>query len=370
MSTPQASHDRVVLTGISSRAWEHPADRSALVALRGVRGFDQVLRWMSGLLRERSHRLLALASSVQVSERQFAGVNEIFLDAVRTLDAVTPPELFVTQQPLHNAISIGMDRPFVMVTTGMLDLLDDDELRFVLGHELGHVLSGHSTYRTMLTYLLNVSKRAAVLPVGLLGVRALIAALEEWYRKSELSGDRAGLLAGQDAQAALRAHMKSAGGARLDQMDAEAFLDQAREYDRSGDVRDGVLKLLNLEGHSHPFAAVRALELSRWVDSGDYARILGGDYPRRVDDPSVSITDELRSAARSYRDGVTQSADPFLRLVRSVGEEASGIGARVMSRLRTDEAPGPAGEEVVDAEPVDTEPVDTEPLDAEPLDED
>src|SRR5207248_5365738 len=110
---------------------------------------------------------------------------------------------------------------------------------------LGHVLSGHAMYRSMLDHLLALSRRMFFVPVGYLGLRALITALEEWYRKSELSCDRAGLLAGQDPASALRAQMKIAGGARLGEMDVTAFLEQAREYDAQGDLRDGVLKLLS-----------------------------------------------------------------------------------------------------------------------------
>lgn len=54
---------------ISSRAWEHPADRTALSALRRLKGFDQILKLMSGMLRERQHRLLYLASAARVGPR-------------------------------------------------------------------------------------------------------------------------------------------------------------------------------------------------------------------------------------------------------------------------------------------------------------
>ena len=74
------------------------------------------------------------------------------------------------------------------------------------------MLSGHAVYRTMLFHLARLTARAVWLPLGYWGLRAIVAALEEWQRKSELSCDRAGLLVGQDSDAALRALMKSAGG--------------------------------------------------------------------------------------------------------------------------------------------------------------
>lgn len=334
MPSGQSGGGRRRFPGISSRAYEHPADRTALVALRGLSGFDSVLRALSGFFRERSHRYLYLASSIRVSDRQFAEVHSLFEEAVETLDVPGPPELYIAQDPRVWAHAIGMDQPFIVVSTGMVDLMDPHELRFVLGHELGHVLSGHAVYRTMLHHLISLSRRMWM-PIGYLGLRAIITTLEEWQRKSELSADRAGLLVAQDFDVALRAQMKTAGGSRLHDMDPEAFLDQAREYDAAGDLRDGVIKLLNLEGQSHPFAVLRAAELRRWVDSGDYARILAGDYPLRADDAEASFTDEFRAAARSYKRTFDESADPLMKLLRGVGEEAAGVAGRVFDRVRS-----------------------------------
>jgi Zn-dependent protease with chaperone function len=337
---PTAARVWVQLPDLSSRAYEHPADRSALVALRRLSGFDVVLRRLSGLLGERRLRLLYLASAVRVSEAQFAGLDRIYADAVATLDLPSRPELYVTQRPVPQAMTLGLDVPFIVVSTGLLDLLDDDELRFVLGHELGHALSGHAVYQTMLISLLRLSASVGWLPIGYLGLRALIAALREWSRKAELSGDRAGLLAGQDPDAALRTHMKLAGGARLDEMDTEAFLAQGGEYDAAGDLRDGVLKLLNLEQQTHPFAVSRAVELRRWIDSGGYDQVLAGDYPRRADDSGTSVADEVRAAARSYKESMDASGDPLVGLLRDLGGGVAGVRDRVTGWIRR---PAPAG---------------------------
>src|SRR5262249_45682323 len=157
---------RVHFPGISSRAWEHPADRAALVTLRTLSGFDTVLKVLSGLLRERQHRLLYLASAVRVDDRQCRGVNMLYEDAVAVLDATRRPELYVMQQPMPGALTIGMDQPFIVVTTGLLDLLDDEELRFCLGHEVGHAESGHAVYRTMLMHLMRLAGPARSAPLS------------------------------------------------------------------------------------------------------------------------------------------------------------------------------------------------------------
>jgi hypothetical protein len=119
--------------------------------------------------------------------------------------------------------------------------------------------------------------------------------------------------------------MKLAGGSRLDEMDTQRFLAQAAEYERTGDMRDGVLKLLNLELQSHPFSVLRAAELSKWIDRGEYGAILGGNYPQREDDAQSDLGSDFRSAARSYKDNFDSSTDPLISALRNFGSTLDGV---------------------------------------------
>src|SRR5215470_10198259 len=277
---------RVRLPDISSRAYEHPADRSALVALRKLTGFDVILKNLANLFSDRSLRLMFLASSVRASEQQFPHLYQSMLDGCYVLDLPRVPELFISQDPQVNAMALGTDKPFIVITTGMVNLMDAEEIRFIIGHELGHVLSGH-----------------------------------------------AGLLAGQDVTAARRALMKTAGGPYLAELSPDAFLEQAREYDAVPDVREGLIKLLQLQGTTHPFAVVRFAELDRWASEGEYADILAGNYPRRDSDRDTSVGEEFKSAAKSYQESWNRSADPLIGAVRGVAGSAVGAGERLMNRF-------------------------------------
>jgi Zn-dependent protease with chaperone function len=333
---------RVRLTGISSRAYEHPADRSALVALRKLSGFDTLLRKLFGLFNERAFRLTYLAGAVRVSERQFPHIYELVRDGSYILDLDEVPEVYVTQNPLVNAMALGRDKPFIVITTGMVNLYDPEELRWVVGHELGHILSGHVVYRTMLLILLRLAARVAFLPITL-GLGAIIWGLEEWFRKSELSCDRAGLLAGQDVDAARRALMKLAGGAQLSELNPDAFREQAHEYDAVPDLRDSILKILQLQGNTHPFAVVRFAELDYWATHGEYERILGGDYTRRDTDSSASVGDEVRNAAKAYQESWNRSQDPLIGIFRGVAEGAARAGGGLFDRLQNRPPTGGSG---------------------------
>jgi Zn-dependent protease with chaperone function len=306
---------RVVLRTISSRAWEHPADRGALVALRRLKGFDTVVKLMSGLINERSVRLLFLGSAIRVDERQFPELHRALNDAASILDAEVVPELYVQAEPAFNAYCIGLDRPIIVINSGMVDLLDEDELRWVLAHELGHALSGHAVFRTILLRLISLSGVFNAVPLGGLGLRMIIAGLMEWRRKSELSADRAGLLATQDPAVAYRALMKLASGGHLENLDQTSFFEQGAEYDAAVDLRDSVLKLLLIERRSHPMPVSRASELRRWVDSGSYTSVLAGDYPTREGDADAKVSEAAQEAASSYSEAFRETQDTLGRLV-------------------------------------------------------
>lgn len=316
---------RVAFPEIAPRAWEHPADAAALVALKKVPGFDLVVRKLFGLLGDRPLRLMSLASAVRVTERQFADVHALYGEACRILDVESPPELFVAQTPLVNAGTIGVDEPFIVVNSGSLNLLDEGELQFVLAHELGHALSGHALYKTMLQLLLRLTFLTMSVPLGGVALWGLLAALLEWDRKSELSADRAGLLVAQDLRLAQRVNMKLAGGGNTEAMSLDEFAAQAREYEESGTLVDSVMKVMSLMGQTHPFPVLRLGELGKWVESGGYDAILEGDYPRRSGETDGSVFGAFREAARQYRRDVDDAKDPLGRTLSQLADQLKDL---------------------------------------------
>ncbi len=289
-----------ILTDIAPRAWEHPADRAALAALRKVPVFDDVLRKLFGFFGEKPIRLAFLASSVRVSERQFPRVSDIYQDVLKTIDAPEDYPLFISQTPIVNAGAYGMDEPFIILNSGTVNLLEDDQLAYVIGHELGHIMSDHVLYRTMTVLLIQLAGMG--FPIVGLAARAVLVALLEWSRKSELSSDRAGLLAVQNPQKVMATMLKMAGGGSDDEMNLDEFIIQAEEYRESGDVADQVFKVLNLMGQSHPFYVLRVAEIRSWIEDGEYDRILRGEYMHRGD-PDPAYNEDLTDAAKTYADG-------------------------------------------------------------------
>ncbi len=280
MST--AAAERIKFPGISPNAFEHPIDRAALETLRKAPGIDKLFKKLASLGFERQVRLHFTADSLRLSPRQCPRVHDLFREACAVLD-MPEPELYLWQEPHPNAFAIGMDRYTLVVTSGLVDLMDDDELRCVIGHELGHIKSGHMLYRTMAIFLAIVGLLAARnLPIVNLLSQALMYAFYDWMRKSELTADRAGLLVSQSADVSVRTLLKLAGGANrfADQLNVEEFLKQADDYE---DMDESLLNVLYkfemTRFQTHPFPALRAREIDRWAKSKEFQEILGGNYP-------------------------------------------------------------------------------------------
>lgn len=308
MAEANVPRTRRILKNIHPSSWEHPADRAALAALRRIPGFDEVLKKLFGLFGEKPIRLAFQANAVRVGEKQFPDLHARYLDVLETLDAPAQYDLFVSQSPLVNAGAYGMDKPFIVLNSAAIRLLDQDETTYLLGHELGHIMSGHVLYRTMTVLLLQLATLG--FPIVGLAARAILVALLEWNRKAELSSDRAGLLTVQHPEASLSAMLKLAGGGYPEETDLNEFLVQADEYRETGDVADMVFKVLNLLGSTHPFHVLRAAELRDWVEGGHYDRILRGEYNRR-DEDRTPYADDLAAAMNAYREDAQSMMQQF-----------------------------------------------------------
>ena len=289
-----------VLNDISATSWEHPADRAALQALRKIPGFDEVVRRIFGFFGERGIRLLFQADAVQVGPKQFPKLHGLMTEVTTTMDWPKQPELYVTQTPLVNAGAVGMDEPFITMNSGSLILLSDDELRVLLGHELGHVMSGHTLYRTVLLILLMFGFNNLPFLAGL-ALLPIQLALLEWSRKAELSSDRAGLLATQDPVASMNVFLKLAGGGKAEETNLAVFMEQAREYETMGGPMDKVYKIINQLNLTHPFHTLRAAELQHWIKDGEYDKILEGHYTHRgEEEEDRPLTQDVSEAAVHY----------------------------------------------------------------------
>ncbi len=293
---------RVRLENISSYAWEHPADRVALNALRKIPGFDKLLKKVVGTFGERNISMVYKAQAVRVGPNQYPAIHQKLLDVCQVLDT-DPPPLYISQTPIANAGAVGMENPFIVLNSSLVELTTPSELEVVIGHEVGHIMSEHALYRTLLHLLLAFGGSFA--PMVNQAIIPITLALLEWSRKAEVSCDRAGLLATQDLNAANGMLCVMAGGirGRRDELNIDAFIEQSDEY-RSDSGLNAYYRMMSTLGRTHPFPVIRVAELRNWIDSGDYWKIVSGEYHRRGE--PRPFTDDAVSGAKAFSDNANK----------------------------------------------------------------
>lgn len=270
--------------GLRAHSFEHPLDASALRNLRSIPGAGAVVKIIQKHFDESSIKHNLMASTVRCGEGQFPELCSLVnLTSARLghEESVTP---YVSSYPFVNAYTGSGQGAYIVFTSEIFSQFNDEQLRFIIGHELGHVLSEHALYRRVARHLLESG--LSMLPgLARYGSLPLRMALFKWLRCSELSADRAGLLACRNLKTALESLFITACGnntglsARAT-LSLPAFIAQAKDLSEQNG-QNFIPSLLNAYAthtHSHPMTAWRVLELIDWVEHGNYLNILANDY--------------------------------------------------------------------------------------------
>jgi len=286
--------------GISSEAFRHPLDREAEAALRSLPGFDLLARKFVEFIYERPQFVYNLGNSIEVGPRQYSTVYQIFRECVRDLDISPTPSVFISQNAQVNAYSLGEEQPTIIINSALLDLMDEQELRAVIAHELGHIKCGHTTLIQMAMWAISTLGTIGEMTFGLGNVisSGLVYAFYEWRRKAELSADRAALLGTDDINVVMRTMMKMAGGSSkyAHEVSVNEFIRQSDRYhDLDNDNLNQIYKFLLYNGGqggflSHPFPVERVRFIRDWSASEEYRKIQQGDYLHADQVGSVDVS--------------------------------------------------------------------------------
>jgi Zn-dependent protease with chaperone function len=259
----------------------HPLDKKALKALKAIPGVDSVLKKLLEWTGESAIRVAFMASAVKVTPKQCPDLYAKLEVACKTL-GVEQPDMYVQQNPLVNAFTGGVEKPIIVLFSGLIERLNDEETMAVIAHEVGHIHAEHVLYLTaarLIEFALNRSV-AALLPgseiIKLIVSLGIASALLAWSRRAELSCDRAALLVMQDPHVIGRTMMKLAGGTFASKIDYELFLEQGREFKKNYDEKrlDRFWADVMNSGLSHPFPIWRVAEVLEWVEKGEYAELM------------------------------------------------------------------------------------------------
>ncbi|HYE13682.1 MAG TPA: M48 family metallopeptidase [Pyrinomonadaceae bacterium] len=267
---------------LNKHDYVHPADSRALAALRAIPGMDKAVTKLLNITGEPLINVIFMASAVRVTPTQCPDLYAKLQVACTTL-GVDMPELYVQQSPVVNAFTYGVDRTIIVLYSALLERLTDEEVLAVIAHEVGHIHAEHVLYLTAARLLQAIADGAiAVSPihnlVAMLISASMEAALKAWMRKAELSCDRAALLITQNPDVIGRTMMKLCGGTFASKVDYEQFLQQARDFQKNYDDRalDRFWADIITSGLTHPFPIWRVSEILKWVESGEYGRLIEG----------------------------------------------------------------------------------------------
>lgn len=263
-------HNKKILTGLDQTQYEHPFDRKALNALENTPGLTVAGKYITKQTIERIYTVQYTGSNLKVIEKNYPDIYEYLDYACKILDLDRKPELYIQWGYGINAFTVGAENPIVVLNSGLIDLCDDDEKMFIIGHELGHIKSNHMLYH-MMAQVINYVIDA--IPGGNLVAAPLKYALLYWDRMSEFTADRAGLLCCQNKDAAVRAFIKMAGLPinQFDKMDERAFLQQAKDFESLDyENLNKFFRIISIMDSTHPWTVMRAAELMKWVDNEEY----------------------------------------------------------------------------------------------------
>lgn len=272
---------RIQLTGLSARAFQNPVDftlteklLSRLTGLGVVTGklIDTYIRWQTVNIK---------SGGICVNQHSQPALYQIVRNVCAVLCMPVPEVYIYDDIGGINAYTTGVDKPIIVLTRMAVSMLDEHELAYIIGHECGHILCNHVKYHTLARML-----AFNLIPGGeLLQAVTLAPLMNAWYRRSELSADRAGLLACQNMEAVKRAMLKMMGTpfSEYQRMRTSALVSQAIDFQNlmEEEALDRTFNMLQTMSLSHPRTVFRCVELLNWIKSGEYHMLINATAAER-----------------------------------------------------------------------------------------
>lgn len=254
----------------------HPEDAAALQQMESIPGFAALVKKILAIGIENLQYGVNMASTIRLSEKQLPRIYRHLPPICQRL-GIPEPEFYLKMDPTPNAWTSGDTRIYITVTSGLVEMMSDEELDAIIAHECGHILCRHVLYHTVAQWISN-----GLASLGLLGTLAAPVqyALCYWSRKSELSADRAAsIITSPEVVASTMARLSGGPRSLTSQIDLQEWALQADEYDKiqNSDLWSKTLQLAVIAGLTHPFSAVRVREILKWGNSEQYRVIKNGN---------------------------------------------------------------------------------------------
>lgn len=215
-----------------------------------------------------------LGQSVQVTRRQFPDIYDLTVECANTLD-IAMPTVYLVNSPIYNASTLGTnEEAYIVINSSLASAFDRDQLKFVIGHECGHLHNNHVVYHTAVNFMkqgIGAYLKWAVVPASL--------ALNSWARRAEITCDRAGLVCCKNEEVAIGAMLRLAVGSKklYEQLDLDEYLKQLNG------IKDGVGRFQEYFA-SHPYLPKRIEALRMFAKSNYYKTLIGESSGQPLDE--------------------------------------------------------------------------------------
>ncbi len=264
-----------ILKGLTASEYINPEDKEWLDVLDAVPGIKSYVGKTLADFREKYVTINIIGSGVNITPESYPDLYAHLSDASKILDVQNAPELSMQWSYNMSMETFGSKSPRIAATSGVVDLLTDKELSFLLGHELGHIMAGHKPYHELFMAL--YSPMMNFIPNANVWLALVGRKLLNWYRFSDFTADRAGLLACQDIDVAITTMAKLSGAPMkyYDNLEAKHFLKQAKIFEQNNrGLADNIMQNLSVATATSPWLVVRAAKLYDWYESGEYQNVL------------------------------------------------------------------------------------------------
>jgi Zn-dependent protease with chaperone function len=259
---------------ISPHVFIHPEDRAALENLESIPLFSSCVKMFMKIVTEQFLHGVSMAQKIRLGPEQLPNIYQ-HLPHICAVLGIAEPEFYLEMNPSPNAYTYGDTRPMITVTSGLVEYLEEDELQAVLAHECGHIVCRHVLYHTIADMLIKFGS-AIFGPLAAVSAPIRLALLY-WYRRSELSADRAAAVALRNPKPVVETMIRLAGGPKsiTAKVNIDLYVQQADAYDKLQDSDwDKLLQSVAVMDMDHPFLAVRTREITQWCASPDFQRLV------------------------------------------------------------------------------------------------
>ncbi len=286
------SRNMKTATPIDCEQYLHSSDKTALAALKKIPLLDTICAKLLSVMNDKQNTIINMSTKIHITEKQLPKIY-LMVESICKKIGIDMPELYLELNREPNAYTYGTEKFTIVIHSGLIECLQDDELYAVLAHECGHIACKHGLYHTIGGMVLNggvigLNELSNYLNTkGIVGaiagnvVSAVDSALElaffHWFRCSELSADRVAIICCGSADPVIETMMRLAGGTtHIDsEINKDLFIAQASDYQQSmeKDIINKGLEFLLTKNDTHPLLAVRAYEAQKFANSDEFKKI-------------------------------------------------------------------------------------------------